>query len=487
MSRSLDEWDSYNFAFALSDYDVVRHRPHPPGYPLYVFFGRLALYFTKDPLTALTVVSAFSGAFTVVPIYWITRKMYDRATAVLVSAAIATTPTLWISSECALSDTLFTFLLSLSVFLLYSGKKGSEKSFQLSFLVYGLAIGARPTPAALAFLVLWIPATKSVLSRMSSVRTVVRGFIGFLMGCVIWFLPMIALVGWNNYWLAMMKMFVESGTTESAWSRTMGLDPIGRLAHIIVQIMTFSLGGAFVGTDPLFAATNPYFFLHGALLVTAIMMFFLSIRKIVDRMFLFLWIVPYFTFTYFFGTLNYPRYYLPIIPGFMIPIVASTLLVMKDVIGRLASWRPSRHTKAMLQFGFPALLIGSFFINTLGFAIIIHSELAPTRQVFNYVTVNYSPHTTIIEFHEHRVFEYYHNNMQYLHVLEDENKVFAVLSRFSPNGTVLLTTSAYNYLISHPVIAQLHVTTINEFFRDPHVVVEDHRIRLYRVTSVKLR
>ncbi|MFH0849135.1 MAG: hypothetical protein V1857_06505, partial [archaeon] len=232
---------------------------------------------------------------------------------------------------------------------------------------------------------------------------------------------------------------------------------------------------------------NPYLFLHGALLLAAIVMFSVSLRKIVDKMFLFLWIVPYFTFAYLFGTLNYPRYYLPIIPGFMIPAVASTLLVMKDVLGHLATWWPGRHVKAMLQFGFPTLLIASFFINTLGFAIIIHNELAPTRQVFNYVTANYSPHTTIIEFHEHRVFEYYPNNMQYLHVLEDENKVFALLSRFSSNNTVLLTTSAYNYLISHPAISQLHVTTIIEFFRDPHVVVEDHRIRLYRVTSVILR
>jgi hypothetical protein len=30
-SHWLDDWDSVNFAFALDDFDVMRHRPHPPG------------------------------------------------------------------------------------------------------------------------------------------------------------------------------------------------------------------------------------------------------------------------------------------------------------------------------------------------------------------------------------------------------------------------------------------------------------------------
>ena len=119
--------------------------------------------------------------------------------------------------------------------------------------------------------------------------------------------------------------------------------------------------------------------------------------------------------------------------------------------------------------------------------MIIHSELAPTRQVFNYVTANYQPRTVIIEFHEHRVFQYYPNDIQYLHVLEDEKIVMAILLGFSSNDTILLTTSAYNYLMSHPTIAELRVSMIVEFFRDPHVVVEDHRIRLYRIVSIRLR
>lgn len=33
---TLEDIDSVNFALAIRDFDLARHRPHPPGYPVYV-------------------------------------------------------------------------------------------------------------------------------------------------------------------------------------------------------------------------------------------------------------------------------------------------------------------------------------------------------------------------------------------------------------------------------------------------------------------
>ena len=35
-SRSMWEWDEALFALAIRDYDVTLHRPHPPGFPLFI-------------------------------------------------------------------------------------------------------------------------------------------------------------------------------------------------------------------------------------------------------------------------------------------------------------------------------------------------------------------------------------------------------------------------------------------------------------------
>ena len=61
-SHWLDDWDSVNFAFALDDFDVVHHQPHPPGYPLYVAAGKLIHRVVAGHAAALTLVSALAGA-----------------------------------------------------------------------------------------------------------------------------------------------------------------------------------------------------------------------------------------------------------------------------------------------------------------------------------------------------------------------------------------------------------------------------------------
>ena len=40
---TLEDIDSVNFALGVRDFDVANHRPHPPGYPLYIALGKLGV------------------------------------------------------------------------------------------------------------------------------------------------------------------------------------------------------------------------------------------------------------------------------------------------------------------------------------------------------------------------------------------------------------------------------------------------------------
>jgi hypothetical protein len=60
-SRWLDDFDSVNFALALDDFDVTKHQPHPPGYPIYVAAGKLVHLVIGDHAAALTLVSSLAG------------------------------------------------------------------------------------------------------------------------------------------------------------------------------------------------------------------------------------------------------------------------------------------------------------------------------------------------------------------------------------------------------------------------------------------
>jgi hypothetical protein len=51
LASALEDIDSVNFALGIRDFDVARHRPHPPGYPVYIGLGKVG----ASVLTMLSV------------------------------------------------------------------------------------------------------------------------------------------------------------------------------------------------------------------------------------------------------------------------------------------------------------------------------------------------------------------------------------------------------------------------------------------------
>ena len=47
LPSTLEDIDSVNFALGVRDFDVARHRPHPPGYPVYIVLGKAATAVTR--------------------------------------------------------------------------------------------------------------------------------------------------------------------------------------------------------------------------------------------------------------------------------------------------------------------------------------------------------------------------------------------------------------------------------------------------------
>ena len=78
LAPSLEDIDSVNFALGVRDFDVAKHRPHPPGYPVYIFLGKIATAiagFGVDAAPsmveakALAVLSLFGGLFAIGALY----------------------------------------------------------------------------------------------------------------------------------------------------------------------------------------------------------------------------------------------------------------------------------------------------------------------------------------------------------------------------------------------------------------------------------
>ena len=50
------------FAAGVLDFDVTRHRPHPPGFPGWIAIGKLLLPLAGDPVLALQIASSLASA-----------------------------------------------------------------------------------------------------------------------------------------------------------------------------------------------------------------------------------------------------------------------------------------------------------------------------------------------------------------------------------------------------------------------------------------
>jgi hypothetical protein len=77
LATSLEDIDSVNFALGVRDFDVAAHRPHPPGYPVYIVLGKAAAAITGAvsgaaqsvvEAKALAMLSLLAG---VLAIWWL--------------------------------------------------------------------------------------------------------------------------------------------------------------------------------------------------------------------------------------------------------------------------------------------------------------------------------------------------------------------------------------------------------------------------------
>ena len=146
-SHWLDDWDSVNFAFGLDDFDVTKHWPHPPGYPVYIAAGKLVYRVIADHAGALTLVSALSGGAVASMFYVLERRHSDWPVALCATLIMALSPMFWLQSGLALTD-MFGMVFVVA-FLLVEGAttttpRGALLKRIACGLIAGLSVGARP-------------------------------------------------------------------------------------------------------------------------------------------------------------------------------------------------------------------------------------------------------------------------------------------------------------------------------------------------------
>ena len=207
LPHTLEDIDSINFAMGVESFDVARHQPHPPGYPVYIALakastpvvGAVAPSWDRDRRAAagLAVWSVLAGALAVFVIaeFWLAIGL-TPVLAALASLVAVTAPLFWFTAVRPLTDTPAVLAALVVQTWMIRGwrnaRMGSEalpRDWILAAAGAGLFIGLRSQTLLLtAPLLLW-----AIGWLIKQRRTVQAGWLAgaAAAGALIWAVPLI--------------------------------------------------------------------------------------------------------------------------------------------------------------------------------------------------------------------------------------------------------------------------------------------------------
>jgi hypothetical protein len=228
LPRRLWEMDEVLFSRAVHRFVPLEHRPHPPGYPLFVGLGKvinLALHNAFASLLLLSLIASLVG-------YWALYAAFrriaggslerDDAERVAIAGALLfhLSPVMWVQGPLPMSDPTALLFVSLALAAAAALRDAADGGGERAALALGAAtsaaIGCRPQ-LALAVL----PMLAVALWPIRDWRRRAAALGAFTLVSLLWFLPLLAATGGVRGFLAYQgKQASYVATHDATASRT---------------------------------------------------------------------------------------------------------------------------------------------------------------------------------------------------------------------------------------------------------------------------
>jgi hypothetical protein len=336
-ARMLYNWDAVQFALALHEFDVAKHQPHPPGYLLYVALGRVLNAWLGDPTLVYVALAMLFSAGSTFVLYWLARRLYDRATAVTAAALLAVSPLFWFYGSVGLTYAGEAFSASVVAWFAYGTLTGTTRYLYWGALALGLTGGVRQSVLLLLF-PLWLGS--AAIGFGSRRRLALAGSI-LLSAVLAWLLPMMWLTGGAAAYVA--------ASTQLYSSVLLPTSLLGGSLEITLAQVRYLLESTLVGLGPL------------GLAVLLLPSYGRRVGWSVQEWFLLGWIVPpaiFYTLVHF-GQAGYVLTFLP-----ALVILLSRVLVWAVAAGAERLRRPNWRWAMTVATLLPLVLINTgFFVS----------------------------------------------------------------------------------------------------------------------------
>ncbi|HYS54117.1 MAG TPA: hypothetical protein VER58_10185 [Thermoanaerobaculia bacterium] len=217
LARTPWDWDELLFMLSLDHFNVARHHPHPPGFPLYVLTAKVIRKFGFGDFHALQALSVL-GAIAIVPaMFFLCRELRMRfSTSLSAAMLLAFFPNVWFYGGGAFSDVPSMTLMIAACALLLAGCR-NPRAYLGGAVVLAISAGFRPQNLLVGF----APFAMATLFQIRRSVARVAGAIGVLVVIIgLSYLTAAFLTGWSEYRQALRIHQAYIARTDSFLSAT---------------------------------------------------------------------------------------------------------------------------------------------------------------------------------------------------------------------------------------------------------------------------
>jgi hypothetical protein len=216
-AQYLLNWDAVQFALGVQRFDIVAHRPHPPGYLGYVLLGRLATAITGgNHETGLVMLSAAAEAAAVVLAYLAARSLWGRFAGWAAAVLLFSSPLFWFYGATALTYALEPAFAVLVLYWAFHATRGNPRALVLAAVATAAAGAIRPTDELFLAVPLGWAAWRTW--RAGQHRPLLLAAAALGVATVAWVGPLlVASGGLARYLLASRELSAHASATSAVW------------------------------------------------------------------------------------------------------------------------------------------------------------------------------------------------------------------------------------------------------------------------------
>ena len=196
--HSLDERDSSNFVLSAINFDVLTHQPHPPGQFYYAMLCQAAHALAGNEITAVTLLSAWFSALTLIPYFFTLRLIFGRSLPALAATVLtALSFGFWLTGLRPISDPVGSFFVYTTVCALLYGLD-NPRWFCAGMALFAFQLGVKQL--SVYFLTPLVVVTNLIVLRKYGWRPFVAGALLFATVFLGWLIPTVLNVGdWHRF------------------------------------------------------------------------------------------------------------------------------------------------------------------------------------------------------------------------------------------------------------------------------------------------